>query len=507
MQAALNSTNICFEAVGEVELLSTIAMKATQVLQGGGEPNFAKIAELSAAGSVGLYASVLGKFVQSFGGGAPFEIVKYLATFSQQDKAVTLGKEFVMAITESEFSSLHLFPLVRVAFAVANLTAPKQKVQDGFSRLLTRTDVQALKAKKNHPKLLELESLMEKAWGEVCSHANKSLAYQAFGKMQVRALLHVCKKSRHGHEDKTFADLPEIYGLFSQDLRGMIPAAAAAAPASQQTASSSASAQITLDQAKDAMFLAGLKLDLKVGNLCTHKDHPQKAFQITAVKAGGIQLQFVDPITGSKLDLEVEADKLVALIKNCKGKVASVMSTATLSSSFATIRCQPELDKCHAYIALMAMYNAMDCDVSHIQVLSGLSKLYANCDFKKGDLTLVPITSSASMPTHEKPSGFTPFLEHKDNKLYIMQPKAFKESKPDDGGIVAPFWIPKQDDDNGNLDFSVEQRKGLKALCLVNTKAIKKGEELLTKVKLSDFISHLEGKAIAVPKLKKRKAA
>lgn len=505
IQGALNATNICFEAVGEVELLSTIAMRANQILQDGGEPDFVKIAQLSAAGSVGLYAHVLGKFVQSFGGGAPFEILGYLATFSHQDKAVTLGKEFVMAITECEFSPVHLFPLVRIAFAVTNLTAPKQKVQDGFSRLLTRTDVQALKGKKNLPKLEELETLMEKAWKQTCSKADKALAYKAFGRLQCRSLLHVTKKSKHGHEDKTYADLNEIYNLFMAELNAPSQAASLQQNASSQSASPSAS-QISFDQAKDPMYLASLKLDLKLGNLVTHKDHPQKVFQIKAVNADGIQLQYLDPITNSTVELDVEASKLVALIKNCKGKLASVMSQNTLNVSFATVKCQPELEKCQAFMALMDMYKALDCNASQIQVMSGLSKIYANIDFKKGDLTLVPITSSASLLVHEKPSGFVPFMEWKAVKLYIMQPKAYKESKPNDGGIVAPFWIPRSDDENGNLDFSFVQHKTVKVLCLQNSKAIKKGEELLTKIKLSEHISNLEGKALEPKKKKQRKA-
>lgn len=130
----------------------------------------------------------------------------------------------------------------------------------------------------------------------------------------------------------------------------------------------------------------------------------------------------------------------------------------------------------------------------------------SNIDFKKGDLTLVPITSSASLLVHEKPSGFVPFMEWKAVKLYIMQPKAYKESKPNDGGIVAPFWIPRSDDENGNLEFSFVQHKTAKALCLQNSKAIKKGQELLTKMKLSEHISNLDGKTLEQKKKKARKA-
>ena len=503
MQGALNACNVCYEAVGEVELVSTIALKANQMIKDGAQPDFQKIAQLSAAGSVGLYAPVLGKFVQSFGGGAPFDIINYLASFAQQNESVTLGKEFVMAITDCEFSPVHLFPLVRIAFAVANLTAPKQRVQDGFSRLLTRSGVLALKSKRFSEKLLELESMMEKAWKEASLNASQAIAYKAFGKFQVRSLLHLTKKSKHGHEEKTYTDVNEIYNLFVSEIK------ATQATYLQQHASStsaSPSAQINFDQAKDPMYLASLKMDLKLGTLCTHKDHPNKVFQIKDVKPAGIQLQFIDPITGYQELVEVEASKVLQCVKNTKSKLQKVMDAATLEHAFANIRCQKEIEKCQAYIALMQMYNDLDCDSSHIQVLSGLSKIFANQNFKKGDLTLVPITSSASLLSNDKPKeSFAPFLEHNQVRLYIMQPKAYKEAKPDDGGIVAPFFIAKHDDENGNLEYSFVEHKGLKTLCLVNKENIKTGAELLIKTKLKDFMAKLEGTPMDPPK-KRRKA-
>ena len=47
VQGALNATNICFEAVGEVELLSTVAARAQHLMDAGKMPDFAKLAELS----------------------------------------------------------------------------------------------------------------------------------------------------------------------------------------------------------------------------------------------------------------------------------------------------------------------------------------------------------------------------------------------------------------------------------------------------------------------------
>ena len=58
VQAALNATNICFEAVGEVELLCAVAARAQHMMDAGKQPDFANLAALSAAGSVSTYAQV-----------------------------------------------------------------------------------------------------------------------------------------------------------------------------------------------------------------------------------------------------------------------------------------------------------------------------------------------------------------------------------------------------------------------------------------------------------------
>lgn len=68
------------------------------------------------------------------------------------------------------------------------------------------------------------------------------------------------------------------------------------------------------------------------------------------------------------------------------------------------------------------------------------------------------------------------------------------------------FFIPKYDDEKGNLSYEVVQHNGLKALCLVNVDGIKKNDEPLTKIKLKDFILNFEGVATAPAPKRHRKA-
>ena len=146
IQGALNATNICLEAVDEMELLSTIALRAKQMLLEGKDPDFSKTAQMSAAGSVQLYASLLGKFVKMYGGGSPFDIISCLLQWPKHLSG--LGQGICFLCCGDRYSTTCLFPLTRAAFLCCNLTAPKAKIQDGLSRLLTRSDVAALKGKK-----------------------------------------------------------------------------------------------------------------------------------------------------------------------------------------------------------------------------------------------------------------------------------------------------------------------------------------------------------------------
>ena len=487
IQGALNATNICFEAVGEVELLSTIALRAQQMLHDQQVPDFGKIAQMSAAGAVGLYANTLGKFVQYYGGGPPgFITIRYLSACSVQDKTLILGKEFFTAIVEAEFSSMQLFPLTRVAFAVCNLTAPRSRAQDGFSRLLTRTDIQTLKSKKNMPLLTEMESNFELGWAKVTQHPDESIAFKIFGKLQVRSLLHILKKSKHGHEDRGYNSLKEILDLFEAELQSQQVASAQAVSASSGSAAGAQQKAMDLDQAKDPMFLAQMKLELKTGSLVLHKQYAGKIFTVQKCDHNGVQLEYKDQITGYMEVVDVKPQDVISMIKNTKAKMPGVMPNQELEMAFANIRCEAEITKCHAYVALMDMYNALDVDSSSIQVL-GMSRIFAQADFKKGELQFIPITSSASLLSVTKPASAAPHPIWKNIQLYINPPKTYKEGKPQESGIVVPFFIVKHDDEEGNMDFQMIEYQGLKVLGMVNNTNIKKNDEILCKGKLKDY--------------------
>ena len=199
-----------------------------------------------------------------------------------------------------------------------------------------------------------------------------------------------------------------------------------------------------------------------------------------------MQLEYKGQITGHKEVVDVKPQDAISTIKNTKAKIPGAMPNQELELAFANIRREAEITKCHAYVALMDMYNALDVGSSAIQAL-GMSRIFAQADFKKGELQFIPITSSASLLSVTKPATAAPHLIWKNTQLYINPPKTYKEGKPQESGIAAPFFIVKHDDEEGNMDFQMIESEGLKVLRMVNNTNIKKNDEILRQSKLKDF--------------------
>ena len=147
LQQAMNATNSCYQDVGETELMITVATRATQILKYGLQPDYSTIAnEICHHGPLAEYSSTIGTFVKLYGGGQPFDLLHFVASFApQHGKTIALGQDFWTSLTDVQYSQTDLKPMTRLAMLVTNLTAPEHEIVDNFSRLLTRQDVLSLK--------------------------------------------------------------------------------------------------------------------------------------------------------------------------------------------------------------------------------------------------------------------------------------------------------------------------------------------------------------------------
>ena len=147
-----------------------------------------------------------------------------------------LGEEFskALAYTEWKVQSTRL-PMLRVGLAVCQITASKNHVVDGFSKLLTKRDLDRLKQKKCEPDVLKAEALMASAWSMV-EQAGQDKLYMAFCRFQIRLVLMLVGKQQKGREGKEFKDMASINDLFQAECVQTSDASSAAASSSNAAA-------------------------------------------------------------------------------------------------------------------------------------------------------------------------------------------------------------------------------------------------------------------------------
>ena len=144
-QSALNASHAVQGQPLEMETASFIAQRLEQ------KQSLQDAQEAAAAGSPNClkYLDAIVQLVAVHGGGSPnFSIIRYLDAFAKSyGKSIVLGEEFVRAVAYTSFSDdlKTLNSLLRAALLVSQLTSPK--VQDGFGKMLTRSDVDKLKHK------------------------------------------------------------------------------------------------------------------------------------------------------------------------------------------------------------------------------------------------------------------------------------------------------------------------------------------------------------------------
>ena len=134
-----------------------------------------------------------------------------------------------------------LFPYVRNACVAANLIAPKSKVVDGVSRLLTKSDLQTLTRKDRLLHVTSAETLLSETWEQLAGLVSTGAISKRdtiifFGKMSSRVALLLCKKAKDGIEQTVYLDFREIKNAYIQELAAVT--GSAQAPQAQQAAAS-----------------------------------------------------------------------------------------------------------------------------------------------------------------------------------------------------------------------------------------------------------------------------
>ena len=220
----------------------------------------------------------------------------------------TLGQEFTQAITETILSKSNLCTMLRVSMVAANLST--NRVVDGVSKLITKTDVASFKAKKFQEKLLQVEQFLA-----------RTIRHKSFQKAAIRTILALLAKEKLGREPNHQHNHQQIRDAMLKVLQqqpNYIPRSKIN-DEPKEPASKSCGTLVNLDQSKDAMFVASQSLAIQVGSTYTHKDFPAKVWELVESNQEGVKLAH-KPLFQPQQTIVVKAHEIQASMKASKAK-------------------------------------------------------------------------------------------------------------------------------------------------------------------------------------------
>ena len=224
LQMAQNSNNSIGKAINELETACLMATYFKAGLKLNDAITKARQGDIKCRDSLPAIAL----YVQRFAGGPQFPLIHFLSTFSRSiNSTLLLGKEFMSYLAHLDFKHpTNLFPMIRLAAWACQLTTTRH--EDGFARLLTRSDLDRLKSKDLEEQVVEAEAMLADAWKTanswLSSQASETRdnaeahAFKSFGRMAVRAMLFLLNKQKFSRETKQWEGLPEIVQSFTEDL-------------------------------------------------------------------------------------------------------------------------------------------------------------------------------------------------------------------------------------------------------------------------------------------------
>ena len=276
-QVGANSGNAIGTATSELEAACQIAAQLQL-----GSTLEAAIKQV-ASGEVACRASLasIGHYVSRYGGGPGAPLLRFLSQFGSMFGAtLMLGTDFTDTLANMTFpEATNLFPLTRTAVWASQLTS--QKSNDGFARLLVRSDLQKLSTPSILDQVKAGESMLADCWHLIQSQLPAATAenhkktlhlYRCFGKLCVRTILFIVKKQKHAPDQVCFDTLPEILDKFTQEVSGV--------PTPSQAASSQAGQVEDAVKAQPYQAMLLQNSHIKVGELCLSCKSSACAFRL-----------------------------------------------------------------------------------------------------------------------------------------------------------------------------------------------------------------------------------
>lgn len=136
------------------------------------------------------------------------------------------------------------------------------RVQDGFSKILTKADIEKVRGHSQQATLLEVEATLKDGWHGIQGHPVQH-ATKCYGRLCVRAILFLTNKQKFARDGHEFLSVPDIAQAFKQEMANPEPNASSKATSTEKE-------RIVTDVAKASPSQVALiqHQHLKLGSMC-----------------------------------------------------------------------------------------------------------------------------------------------------------------------------------------------------------------------------------------------
>eukprot|EP00438_Fugacium_kawagutii_P017151 Skav211194 [mRNA] locus=scaffold2111:13398:15097:+ [translate_table: standard] len=384
-----------------------------------------------------------------------------------------IGHDVMAALATTDFK-VHgtMFPFVRVAMWCTMCST--DKIQDGFSKILTKADIEKARGQSQQATLIQIEDMLKEKWlaiqGQDVHHTTK-----CFGRLCVRSILYLTNKQKFARDGQEYASLPDISQAFHDEMNNPEASASSKAIIAEKE-------RVVTDVAKATPSQVALiqHQHLKIGSMYINtKDFDTQVFQFDTITDA--EATFVHaPILGPKQIAKVPMDQLY------KWKATRAMMPHQFKPSFVENLMYQRSDTAKEELAklqvTMALHHAMEAHpVSEAQVCFSLHPqgLWAIQEIKKAKaLKLIPIGNVSKLKPKQEAKVE---IQHHGHRFGVSNWKQYTNLDTPKGGHMDPFWWVKTTTDPGlvNMEITMLNQDGISIPCLTNTKAIKVNQHLL----------------------------
>ena len=482
-QSALNVEHGTFSQTTELQVMASMAAAADA-----GVPWEDIIAaQQRAKVPSSSYLNILQTFVTDYAGGNGAPMIKFLDSFAKvYGKNKTLGSVFFEAVVDANFSSQATkFPFIRNACIAANLICPKDKVVEGFARLLVKSDIAAITRKDKLLNAMAGEQILSDAWAKLqadmtdCTRDELD-SFNKFGALSSRVALFLTGKQKDGIEakqiGKVWSTLTEISNAFDDELGGNVSAAPkASAP--------EVKGQASLEQVSDPQWIAN-RDGFVIGELYLLKG-TKTVFKLDAMAATKVTFreQTLNPAGGEIK--HVKFDELKKLFAKFTGKLHAKFDERIIAPYLDVDADQFKLDVFKSEI-FQELINAagvqQELARKHVSFYVNPAEVRCAEAIKANALKLIPITYMQNIVSTSLTSKTV--VTGKGKQFYLEAPPKAKGTDVAEfakGTMFAAYWhvATTEDEKEANMKYIKMKVDEFTFQILQNSKALQPFDKLV----------------------------